>query len=353
VGDRERNRCRERLDALSLAGLDAEEARRAAIAELRRAVGFDQWCWPLTDPDSGLATGGIGEFEFWPSLPRLVALEEHGDLTRKPRLIVGARASVSLSDATRGDLARSRRWRECLRPYGIGDELMTVCRDRHGCWGSVELMRDSTGRTFDDDDARLLQEVAPMLGRLLRCGIASDLRGNRTGVAASVPGTLILGADLNPSAWTPAVREWLADLPAGGETLPPAIYEIGARVLTPDRDALGLPVRVRIRSAAGRWSVIEGARLEGDAQGSVAITIRAATVDEVFDLLCKVHGLTRRERELLEAIRAGLATRELAVSLGISEYTVQDHLKAIFDKTGVRSRRELVSHLAGVAAIAT
>src|SRR3954454_22387528 len=73
-GKRVRNRCRERLEALTGARLDADDARRAAIAELRRAVGFERWCWPLSDPDSALSVSGIGEVDFWPSLGRLVAL---------------------------------------------------------------------------------------------------------------------------------------------------------------------------------------------------------------------------------------------------------------------------------------
>ncbi|MEV6873668.1 LuxR C-terminal-related transcriptional regulator [Amycolatopsis sp. NPDC051128] len=41
----------------------------------------------------------------------------------------------------------------------------------------------------------------------------------------------------------------------------------------------------------------------------------------------------------------GLSTRAISEALYISQYTVQDHLKAVFDKTGVRNRRALVSRL--------
>jgi DNA-binding CsgD family transcriptional regulator len=350
--ERERNRCRERVEALAGARLDPEQVRLEAIEALRRAVGFDRWCWPLTDPDSALSVSGIGELDFWPSLALMVALEEHGDVTRKPRLVVGRRSSIALSAATRGDLARSRRWRECLRPYGIGDELMTACRDRHGCWGSVELMRDSDDPPFDEDDTRLLEGLAPALGTLLRRSLRQGWQAAPQDARPRPPGTMILNADLRPTSWTPAFRDWLRDLPSagvdeGGESLPTAVYELGARALTPRDAATGLPNSVRIRTRTGRWSVIEGDLLEGGEDGRPAITVRAATAEEIFDVLCKAHGLTRRERQLAALVVAGLATRHLAERLYISPYTVQDHLKAIFAKTGVRSRRELVTHLTG------
>jgi DNA-binding CsgD family transcriptional regulator len=345
--ERARNRACERLDRLVQAGLDSEEARREAVAALRPAVGFQRWCWPLTDPASALSTGGIAEFDLWPELPRIAVLEEHGDVTSKPGLVLGERASVSLSAATGGDLARSRRWRECLRPYGVGDELMTACRDRHGCWGSLELMRDSDDPPFTDDDAELLHRLAPMLATLIRNGFLDSRQAARPHGATLPPATLIVDAQLRPTGWTPALRDWLAELPTGPELLPPAVYELGTRVLTPPEAANGLPASVRTCTRTGRWATLEGAALEGADRGRAAITIRSATPDEVFDLLARAYDLTRRERQLVALMLDGLATKQLAAALCISPHTVQDHLKAVFAKTGLRSRRELVSHLAG------
>jgi hypothetical protein len=129
---------------------------------------------------------GIGEFDFAASLPRLVALEEQGDVTNKPQLIVGARRSVALSAATRGDLMRSRRWRECLRPYGIGDEVMTACRDRYGCWGSVELMRDSDDRGADSKSMRAHPERSFLMTRSRRsAGRPQCITGSAISVMAT------------------------------------------------------------------------------------------------------------------------------------------------------------------------
>jgi DNA-binding CsgD family transcriptional regulator len=44
-------------------------------------------------------------------------------------------------------------------------------------------------------------------------------------------------------------------------------------------------------------------------------------------------------------VMQGRSTNEIAACLHVTPYTVQDHIKAIFVKVGVQSRRELVAQL--------
>jgi hypothetical protein len=134
--ERERILCRERLERLSESSLDCESIRREAIAELQRVIGFDRWCWPLADPQTLLPGSGLAEHDFGPSVPRSLELEySSDDFAAKRVLARGPKSAGSLRVETGGDLARSPRWDQVMRPVGIGDVAAGACRDAFGCWG--------------------------------------------------------------------------------------------------------------------------------------------------------------------------------------------------------------------------
>jgi len=65
----------------------------------------------------------------------------------------------------------------------------------------------------------------------------------------------------------------------------------------------------------------------------------------ISEVVVAAHGLTAAQRRVAALVLQGCQTGQIVVALGISAHTVQDHLKVVFDKVGVRSRRELVSAL--------
>ena len=61
------------------------------------------------------------------------------------------------------------------------------------------------------------------------------------------------------------------------------------------------------------------------------------------DLTSSIHKLTRREREVLNALAQGWSNTRISARLGISENTVKYHLKLIYDKLGVPNRATAVA----------
>ena len=68
---------------------------------------------------------------------------------------------------------------------------------------------------------------------------------------------------------------------------------------------------------------------------------------ELSSLFLRAHGLTPAQERVAALALRGLTTREISAALFISTNTVQEHLTGVFDKIGVRSRRELAAALLG------
>lgn len=342
--ERRRARCRDRLERLSDSSLDCESLQREAIAELRRVIGFDRWCWPLADPDTLIPLSGVAHHDYGPGLPRLLELEYSGDdFAAKHVLARRANSAGSLSAETGGDLARSQRWDEVMRPVSIGDVAAVACRDALGCWGWIEAYRDGSDRRFEDADLELLANIGPCLASPLRRGVTHANEGDA--LAPSPPGVLVLDRDLMVVSWTAGARAWIDALPlarlfAAWGMLPAVVYPSAARARSGSAAAGAHALE---RAVDGRWVMVEASPLLGRGEGEIAITLRAATAREMFDRLCRMYALTAREREVVAAIGAGLDTRAVTQRLFISRHTVQDHLKSVFGKVGVHSRRELLA----------
>ncbi len=107
-------------------------------------------------------------------------------------------------------------------------------------------------------------------------------------------------------------------------------------------DAPGEIALARVLSQTGRWIVLHGAALVSDRLRRAAVIIEPAHPARIAPLLMAAYGLSEREQDVTRLVLQGASTAEIAERLHLSAHTVQDHLKSVFEKTDVRSRRELV-----------
>lgn len=127
--------------------------------------------------------------------------------------------------------------------------------------------------------------------------------------------------------------------------LPRPIRALSTQALNSPSESAGT-AKACIRMTEGPYLVVRASRLQASyGQKQVAISFEPARPADMLPIIAEAYGLTEREQQLLHGVIRGLSTKELASALHISAYTVQDHLKSIFSKASVSSRRELIWYL--------
>ena len=272
------------------------------------------------------------------------------DVNKFARLAISSDAVGTLDHATRGDRKTSARYREVLHPLGLGDELRVALVSSGRCWGVLCLHRADALSGFDEPEISLLRSVAPQLAKGLRTGMALFSTGPDASVAEG-PGIIVLGRDLSVISINPQAERWLSNLrdsdwPTNLE-LPFPIYAAAAQVLADEHEETPAPNATRLPRADGGWISMNASRLNGTAGYQIAVILDAANTSQLSSLALAAHGLTPAQSRVAGLVLQGRSTRYIVNELHISANTVQEHLRAVFDKFGIGSRRELVAALSG------
>ncbi|WP_208092272.1 response regulator transcription factor [Blastococcus xanthinilyticus] len=344
------DRVRAQVAGLAASGLDVPTFTRSALHALGRAVPFSAACISTADPATGLVTGtvkaGFDEhhddewayFEYEVPEPSTFL-----EVARRPSRV------MALRDETDGRLELSPRFTGFIRRYwDFGDELRGVLTTEGATWGFIALFREGARAGFTAPEQAFVGGLGGALAGGLRSGLLAAAV-TPAGPQVDGPAVLVVDARGEIASATPGAATRVGELgggPLGSAPLPLALLALvgaarGARV----GGSTPLVPRVRLRTRAGHWVVAHASRLmsrEGTAS-DVVVTIEEARPPEIVPIVVAAFGLTPREQDVVQLVLRGMDTGAIAATLHLSAYTVQDHLKAIFAKVGVRSRRELTA----------
>lgn len=296
-------------------------------------------CLATTDPASGLINAAykshplpMGEDDFAAAEYGPPDINRFAELAERP-LPVGV-----LSVDTDGQPDRCRRMREYMAPqFGFTDEIRLVCREQATSWALLAIYRGHGQPSFTAAEGRRVATVQAVIADAVRRTVFADNRSRST--KASPPGVLIIDAANQMTESNLAATAMIEEL--GGwdhGSLPASILFVVSSSRT-----TGQPTEGRVLGRSEGWLKVRAMPLDGPTSiRSVVLTIEPADSAAVGQMIIAARGLTAREQEVVGLILQGSSTKDIAGTLHLSPHTVQDHLKSIFAKLNVSSRRELI-----------
>ena len=341
-----RDRGRERITSLAAKGLDLATLWCEASEVIQPLVPHDGGaCWYTLDPASLLITSHFNE-EMPELPPGMLAHEYYEDDVNKLSDVVRSPSGVStLHEATGGDPSSSPRWHANMQ-LGGDQELILGLRAHSGeAWGGLGLYREPGQPLFEDEQIAFLRAIAPALGEGARRGLLLGEASDPD--TPEAPGLIVLSGSFEVESLTPGVERWIDDLPDGAfgaGRLPSSVLAVAGQALrsAEGRNDPGEVALARVLTDSGRWVVLHGTTLMSGGAKRVAVIVEPAHPARIAPLLMSAYGLTDREQDVTRLVLQGDSTAAISERLFVSPHTVQQHLKSIFEKTGVRSRRDLV-----------
>ncbi len=333
-------RARRDITALAASGLSVSTLHAEAIRIIGRDISSELTCWATIDPGSlVISTMTNGETRIPSQFEPLLADAEYSP--REPHTFASMakrkEALTRMSDLAITEQDSSARYRNVWRPLGVNQEVRVLFDCGGACWGGAGIVR--AGMDFTSRELEYLAAIAPAVAGATRMAVRSELSGGESRVA---PAIVLLDSRGSLRSATPEAKLWEEQVDEGD----PGRFLLMMRIMA--RGARGASAggfRATVRDGRGGWAVMQASVLIGDDSDDVAVSIAPARGERLTSMLLAAYGLSPRECEVCLEVMSGHPTATIAQRLFVSPNTVQDHLKSIFLKVGVRSRGELVARL--------
>jgi DNA-binding CsgD family transcriptional regulator len=213
-------------------------------------------------------------------------------------------------------------------------------------WGLLHIERRHPD--FTPDEVALLDTLVPHLAHVFRRWVVANPTRASSTRAPVMPGVIVLDRDNEVDLMSPEAEHWLSEWGVADLKIPPPAIAavVGAARARADRSDNDVIPSARVRLPTGTWLHLRATHVtRPDREPRTVIVIERASRDQVAPLIARAHQLSPRETEIALLVLRGLSTSEIAAKLFISAYTVQDHLKSIFERVDVSSRRELATEV--------
>jgi len=337
------------VERVGTRALPYADLHREITDRLRKVMRIDAACWHGLDPDNVLLTTAnpvellangflTSETEMVAARSVLASEYQRQDVNTFASLARRRLPAAILSETTRGRPERSARYNDFLAPFGLPYEMRTAMVTRGRAWGCVVFHRTEASGDFTPEDAALMGKLSRPIAEALRNSLRFDA-ARRAGPRA--PGMLLLDETDGIELATPGTEEMLDLLRYSDpvkRSIPAPVLIVAAQTRAAGRDGRQ-PAPLNVPTAQG-WVTLHGS-LPGGPRDFVAVVLQATPEAQAAPLRLEAFALSPREREVAALIAQGLDTAAISERLFISPWTVQDHCKAIFEKTGTRTRREL------------
>lgn len=347
-------RVRRDVEVVATAGLDLPTFLAEIDLSVRRVLRPVATCVATVDPTTSLLTSTykFGDLYRKDDHDLEWGLIEYSGEEETSFLDVAATPghAVGMHLVTGGDLDRSVRLRDCIKPhYGYGDELRLMACVEGRMWGALAFFRGPDDEPFTEADVEFASTLSTVMANGFRTGLLSSVASQPFDRVTRGPAVIIVDAHDRMSQISVGAEERLRQVVVSEHSAGP-IGTVAALVASARRYAngqLAVVPRGRLRLKDGSWVVLQASPMTArdGVTGDVVITIEGARPPEIIPLVVEAFGLTTRERDVTQLVLQGAETKDIAAALHLSAYTVQDHLKSIFAKADVRSRRELMGRI--------